>query len=100
MLLCKCVPVLTLAVLHIAEDPNYVGRLTTLAKSGYFSAVLFFYPEIGRSGLLLLRKYIAKLQLDTCAYETSSTFATCLVQASCGSTVRGLLTRSITDAML
>ena len=41
VLLCKCVPVLTLDVLHIAEDPHYDGRLTTLAKSGYFSAVLF-----------------------------------------------------------
>ena len=38
--LCKCVPVLTLDVLQIAEDPEYVGRLTNLAKSGYFSAVL------------------------------------------------------------
>ncbi len=37
--LCKCVPVLTLDVRHIAEDPKYVGRLINLAKSGYFSAV-------------------------------------------------------------
>ena len=42
VLLCKCVPVLTLDVLQIAEDPRYVGRLTTLAKSGYFSAVLYY----------------------------------------------------------
>ena len=42
MLLCKCVPVLTLDVLQIAEDPKYARRLTNLAKSGYFSAVLYF----------------------------------------------------------
>ena len=29
VLLCKSVPVLTLDVLQIAEDPHYVGRLTT-----------------------------------------------------------------------
>ena len=29
VLLCKCVPVLTLDVLQTAEDPNYVGKLTT-----------------------------------------------------------------------
>ena len=39
MFLCMCVPVLTLDVLQIAEDPKYVGRLTNLTKSGYFSAV-------------------------------------------------------------
>ena len=31
VLLCKCVPVLTLDVLQTAEDPTYVGRLTNLA---------------------------------------------------------------------
>ena len=41
VLLCKNVPVLTLDVLQIAEHPHYVGRLTTLAKSAYFSAVLY-----------------------------------------------------------
>ena len=42
VLLCKCVPVLTHDVLQTAEDPKNVGRLTNLAKSGYFSAVLSF----------------------------------------------------------
>ena len=36
VLLCKCVPVLTLDVLHIAENPKYVGRLTNLSKSRLF----------------------------------------------------------------
>ena len=31
VLLCKCVPVLTLDVLQTAEDPKFVGRLTNLA---------------------------------------------------------------------
>ena len=39
VLLRKCVPVLTLDVLQIAEDPKYIGRLTNLAKPWYFSAV-------------------------------------------------------------
>ena len=39
MLLRKCVPILTLDVLHISEDPMHVGRLTNLAKSGYFLGV-------------------------------------------------------------
>ena len=60
VLLCKSVPVLTHEVLQIAEDPKYVGRLTTLAKSGNFSAVgralLYFYQEVEISCLLLLRK--------------------------------------------
>ena len=45
VLLCKSVPVLTLDVLQIAEDPHYVGRLATLAKSGYFSAVLYLIQK-------------------------------------------------------
>ena len=45
MLLCKCVAVLTLGVLHTAEDTTYVGKLTNLAKSGYFSAVLSFFQK-------------------------------------------------------
>ena len=43
VLLYKSVPVLTLYVLQIAEDPHCVGRLATLAKSGYFSAVGLLY---------------------------------------------------------
>ena len=31
VLLCKCVPVLTLDVMPTAEDPKFVGRLTNLA---------------------------------------------------------------------
>ena len=45
MLLCKCVPVLTLDVLQIAEEQTYVARLTNLAKSGYFSGVLSFIQK-------------------------------------------------------
>ena len=39
VVVCSCVPVLTLDVLHIDEDQTYVARLTNLAKSGYFSVV-------------------------------------------------------------
>ena len=39
MLLRKCVPILTLDVLHISEDPMHVGRLTNLDKSGYLLGV-------------------------------------------------------------
>ena len=39
--LCKCVRILTLDVLRIAEYPKYARRLTNLAKSGYFSVVLY-----------------------------------------------------------
>ena len=60
VLLCKSVPVLTIYVLQIAGDPIYVGRLTTLAKSGHFSAVLYliqkstfpvtcFYTQVDRT---------------------------------------------------
>ena len=45
MLLRKRVPGLTFDVQQIAEDPKYVGRLTNLAKSGYFSAVLSFLQK-------------------------------------------------------
>ena len=45
MLLCKCVPVVTLDVLQTAEDAKDVGRLTNLAKPGYFSAVLSFLQK-------------------------------------------------------
>ena len=45
VLLRKCLPVLTLELLQIAEDQKYVGRLTTLAKSGCFSAVLSFLQK-------------------------------------------------------
>ncbi len=45
VLLCKCLPFLTLDVLQIAEDPKYVGRLTNLAKSGYFLAVFSFLQK-------------------------------------------------------
>ncbi len=47
LVVCSCIrvliPVLTLHVLQIAEDPHCVGRLATLAKSGYFSAVGLLY---------------------------------------------------------
>ena len=45
MLLCKCLPVVTVKLIQIAEDPKYVGRLTNLAKSGYFTAVLYFLQK-------------------------------------------------------
>ena len=97
MLLCKCFPVLTLDVLQIAEDPKCVGRLTNAAKSGYFSAVL----SLSRSQRLLP---LASAQVDRTAatgyIQTSSTNAICWFKASCGSTVGGLLTRSIIAAML
>ena len=31
VLLCKCVPVVTLDVVQTAEDPTFVGRLTNFA---------------------------------------------------------------------
>ena len=87
MLLRKRVPGLTLDVLQIAEDPKYVGRLTNLAISGYFSAVLSFLQK--------------STDPASCFNASrSSTFATCWIQASCESSVRGLLTRSIIAAML
>ena len=39
VVVCSCVPVLTLDVLQIDEDQTNVARLTNLAKSGFFSSV-------------------------------------------------------------
>ena len=74
VLLYKSVPVLTFYVLQIAEDPHCVGRLATLAKSGYFSAVLYliqkstdaascFYAQVDRTAATGYIRNILRVRL-------------------------------------
>ena len=101
MLLCKCVPVLTLDVLQIAEDQTYVAWLTNFAKAGYFSAVFSFIQKSTDPVSFFCASRSHSCNWIDSTSETSSTYATCWFKASCGLTVgRGLLTISTIAAML